>query len=171
MRLQRKTKLNSMFNGITLVESILYLALFAMIFVVIIQFSLSVSEGNRIAKDAANFELSTVSLSRHMQNTMKYVESIDDVNTVFENDNGHLYLLENGNTYEYFLQNQQLYYSDNGVVSKISTNENNVSKLNIEKVQLSDGTVAGVRVTIRVESLNDSDRNSEFTTTLLLRSY
>jgi len=101
-------------EGLTLVEMILYLALFAIIFLAVMQFVLAIAENNRVAMARTRVETSQIFVLEHIRESFDTVDSIDEIGSVFESDSGVLQLSLMGNIRQYSLSNGRIMYESGG---------------------------------------------------------
>jgi|GEM_PF-6244738 len=89
-------------NAFTLIEVLLYLALFGIIFLTIIRFTLNIEKSYRDANtNLTNTDNSTY-LYYHLNATLNKAVAVDEVNSVFDLPNGTLKLnLSNGESATY----------------------------------------------------------------------
>ncbi|KXK27430.1 MAG: hypothetical protein TR69_WS6001000306 [candidate division WS6 bacterium OLB20] len=133
-------------RAITLIETLVYLAVFGVMFTVVIAFMLSVSESNRRSLVQNEVERSVLFLFNHMEDTFNRASAINAGTSVFDNNNGVLHLTAGTDDYIYRLDSQRIEFSEEGVDNFISSGELRVTQLRFEPVELSDGSLVGIRV-------------------------
>ena len=102
-------------KGITLVETLVYLALFGIIFTVMVEFSISIAQSNRSAELRQHLDRAKTFIIEHIDNSFLDTNSIDLNNSVFNNDQGKV-RLNNLGYFEYYLENGVLKFNNTGTV-------------------------------------------------------
>lgn len=156
-------------KALTLIEVILYLALFGMFFIVVIRFTLSTSEYNRIATERILLDESSIFVSSHVIDSIEKSTSIDINNSIFSNDSGRLRLITPSGYINYLIVSNRLSIDNNGTSSFLIAPRVGISKFFVEPIYKKDLiTVNGVRVTIRIYDVNDPNNFSEFSLSKIL---
>lgn len=155
------------FKALTLVEVVTYLAIFAFIFISIIEFVISVKQTNDTALDRSNIERALIFVMSHINDSFDQSNTIVVNESVFNSDNGILRLNSPTLILEYTLSNGQVRFRDNGVYYGVSDPEINVDKLYFEQVLNRSDEIVGVRVTIKMRGDHQLER--ELTSVFLLR--
>ena len=155
------------FKGLTLVEVVTYLAIFAFIFISIIEFVISVKQTNDTALDRSNIERAMVFVMNHLNDSFDQSNTIVVNESVFNSDNGILRLNSPTLILEYSLSNGQIRFRDNGVYYGVSDPELRVDRLFFEQVYNRSNQIVGVRVTIKMSG--DRELERELTSVFLLR--
>lgn len=154
-------------KGFTLIESLVYIAIFAVVFTVIVQFSLNLRENNQVAGLRKELGDLIITVDSSMNESFSESGSIDEVGSVFNNDNGVISLnLIDGSNVKYSLNSGKIQIERNGVVNYLTTADFNCTKLYAE--QILDPDLAGVRLTVKCTSIKRPQVQSEFTTNYLL---
>lgn len=133
-------------NGATLVEVLVYLALFAMVFTVFIRLFWFVSESNRRAAYRTELDRNAIFISEHLEYMVDNSEQIDDSLSIFNADEGKLVLMRAGVTREYILANGVLYYQEDGSAVQLSSERYVVDRFNLTKIGSIGESPLGVRV-------------------------
>ena len=84
-------------KGMSLIETIIYLALFGLIFATITQFSLSIAEANRNAEYKNAIEKNIIFIDEVISKSFEQSDAIDVNNSFFEQTNGKLKLTNSAN--------------------------------------------------------------------------
>lgn len=150
-------------KAITLVEQLLYLGLFGLIFVVIIEFSIDVTNNNIAARYRNHLERSNVFVYEHFEDSFFKASTIDINNSTFVNNNGKIRLLNSAIYYEYRIQNGRLIFSNNGVENYITPPDIVLDKLYFTQVYAPDDSLIGSKVEIifRNSKQNNITKNFE----------
>jgi hypothetical protein len=154
-------------KGLTLVETMIYLALFALIFFVVMNFVMAVAENNRIATARGRIETSLIFLLEHLQENFDVVDSINGTGSVFENDAGVLQLTLSSTTMQYSLSNGRVMYDYSGVSVPLTPPDVQVNKFYLEQVLNTESALSGVRFTI-VITTEENDATETIETAFVL---
>lgn len=148
MRIRSKFK-----KGFTLVETILYIALFGIIFLTIIQFSFTIADYNRDTGTRIDIEKALVFIDEHMANTFRNAKSVNVTGSTFNSNNGILTLDMSANTSDYKISAQKLIYENNGSSFNLTSGVLNINQFYIEQVKSTkDSSVIGIRLTLKISS-------------------
>lgn len=146
----RRKKQIKRVEGFTLVETILYLALFAIIFFTVMQFVLAIAENNRKAMARTRVETSLLFLLEHIEESFDNVDSISEAGSVFGNDFGVLQLSHFGIVRQYSVSSGRIMYNTGGVSVPVTPPDVIVTAFYLEKVGNEEGILSGVRITIEI---------------------
>ena len=138
-------------KGITLMETLVYLALFGVIFTAMVQFSISVAQSTHSAELRQHIERAKVFVLQHVDDSFGKANSIDLLNTVLDNDNGKVRLLNSGGFYEYSLSSGTLHFNHNDTISDLTNSKVNVDRFYLQAVEVKTDTV-GIRMTLQLSS-------------------
>ena len=139
-------------NGMTLIETVLYLALFALIFISVMQFSLAVAESNRAAVSRNKVEHTLIFVTEHLGLRFEEAQSINEGLTLLETNGGVLCLTSNGEDVTYSVSNGILQFSESGVVSALSNSSVVVESFYLEEVLDNVDQLVGIRLTLEIAS-------------------
>jgi hypothetical protein len=155
------------------VESVVYLGLFAIIFLVVMQYFFSISAQNEYAESSIETEKSVIFLSDHISNTFGEIHSIDASSSQFNLDDGLLVLFTDDTlttTVSYEIESDRIRFTDEASQqSYISDRNNEVTQFLIEQILNSEDELVGVRVTTVFDSKNINYQR-EFTTSYIIES-
>lgn len=159
----------STLKALTLIEVVTYLALFAFIFVTIIQFVITVKQTNDHALARSNIERAVIFVLNHFNSSFSTTNFIIESDSSFNIDNGVLKLEAVDKQFFYSLDQAQIIFRDNGENHVITDSMYSVTKLYFEKILNNDLVPVGVRVTINIEDNKNNSISKEITTSYLLR--
>jgi type II secretory pathway pseudopilin PulG len=143
------------FRAITLIETILYLALFGLIFTSIFQFVFNIQDGNQQALTLEILEKNRIFLSQHFKDSFTNSLQIDTNQSTFNDDNGVI-RLNNGPEYKiYALDNGRLQYSESGTVNYVTPSDTNILSFYLTPLQHVDGTVVAVDINLVIETVGE----------------
>ncbi len=144
-------------KGITLLEMLIYLGLFTIIFTTIVTFVLTVAQANQLANRRKGIEKTLIFVNEHLADSFTKVNSVDTANSTFLNNTGVLRLLPSTGYLEYKVVNGKLNFTNaSGISNDITTNEFTVNKFYLEEVKNTAGTTVGVKLTFQITSVNNN---------------
>ncbi len=153
-------------RGVTLVEMLVYLALFGLIFLSIIEFALTISEGNRVAGRRMEIEKTVIFATQHLEDTFGKAVSIDEVNSTFDSAAGKLRLNLDAGYAEYNIASGRLNFDNSGETNFLSSSDYVIDQFYLERILRRNGTLQGVRLTLQISSVKDVS-----VTTTVITSY
>ena len=148
-------------KALSLVETVIYLALFGIVFTGIIDFSINVSQNFQAAEGLTQTEKTKIFIFEHFQDSFNSSLTIDTVNSIFNNDSGKLRITNKTGYLEYSILNNDLLFSVNGSANSSLTNSRvDVTRFFLEEVKVKNVTY-GVRITMAVNfvKLNKTDNS------------
>lgn len=149
-------------KGMTLIEVLLYLAIFGMFFVVIINFFFFVQDNNQLSGEALKIDRAVILLSQHFEDSFDRTTSVGGA-TVYNNNSGALYLVGSPNL-NYTLLNSKLQFNDGTTTKQITRDDLVVTKFLLEQIRdNSDTIIIGVEITVNIRSRSDDSISNEFT--------
>lgn len=141
-------------KAVSLIEVIVYLALFGMIFITIIQFFLAMQQFNERTSLRNGIQFETVFVSSHFDLSAESADSIIVAESIFESSNGVITLeTPAGTDIEYSLIDGRIQVDRNGVANFITSNRVEVTNLRFEEVLTPFDTNIGFRL---IMDLNNS---------------
>jgi type II secretory pathway pseudopilin PulG len=140
-------------KGLTLLETMLYIGLFSIIIIIVLNFMLSTQEATLRTQRRANLYQTSTFIMEHISDTVGKAESIDIGNSIFSDSNGKLTIVIQGETKEYTFEDSKLYY-DGILLSPASVIVRNFYLYPIYK---GADKVIGVKIISEITSLGDSD--------------
>lgn len=159
-------------KGITLIEVVIYLAVFSIFFIGMINFFYSLSENNRISGENLKVDRATIFTSQHLEDIFKKGSSIDEGESIFDSDSGKLTVELKGGEYAYYPTDEVVYNVVDGVLlangTPITRSDLDVSKFLLEKIKDNSDNLIGVRITIKVSSKLRDKVSQEFSNNYLL---
>jgi hypothetical protein len=135
-------------TAFTLIETVLYLALFNVIFLSVIGFTISMTESNRKAEYANAIEKNAIFISEHVQQTFSKANAIDAPNTTYLDSNGKIRLQVLGGFKEYSLLNGVVVVGNGTTITPISDSLVTITSFFVEPVTTSTGLQTGAKITI-----------------------
>jgi len=165
----RKLKKRRALPGLSIVEVLVYLALFGLIFYSVVVFMISIKDSNRMALDRTDMEKTALYLMNHMNSSFNIANSITaDANTVYNSDNGKIKLILPTKYAQYSLTGSALHFNDNGTDYNITNPDYTISKFYLEQVFNNDNVLVGVRLTMTIVSAKTPQITKTINTSFIL---
>lgn len=158
-------------KGITLVETLVYLVLFGLIFTSIMQYIFTVGDNNQKADFRKELEKETILINQHINDTFLQGTYIEAANTAFINNNGKIRVVNAiGQTIDYYLNNNRLIVNRNGITSYLTGQDFYVNKFYIEQIQKTgSSTVTGAKITFEIWAIKMTSAKNSFTSSFSLK--
>jgi len=166
--LNLKTYAQKKIISITLVETIVYLALFAIVFGVVVQFSFSVSEANTNALIDSEVEKSLLFIHSHFKTTLTNKIVLNETESIFESNNSKLVFTLNGNLITYDLVDGRIRITREGLSNFINNPFNNATSFNVERVFDKNMITTGLRISATLRSNSNPNISRKFTNLYLI---
>lgn len=168
-----KTKKMCNKKGISLLETIIYMAITTMVLVFVVNmmmFTSTTFKNFKISRDIKNS--ASLSVGR-MVNEIRKAKSIDDVLSLFNNPNGKLSLnMVNGDKTTFFLDFGILKIENNGLIEgNLSSDDTFISNLVFKKINNTKGQAVKIEITIKDKENNFTKSENFYMTTVLQGSY
>lgn len=157
--------MKSKLKGITLIETILYVGVLSIILFIIFSFMLSTREATVRTEQRSDVYSTSEFITQHLDYIFTNVQDIDELKSVFENDNGILYV-DTGTGEHYYKREEDRLVFDG---TPISPSKTPVQKFFLEPVQNKKGETIGVRITFKVVALRREEVMNEITTLYTIR--
>lgn len=150
-------KSKSKLRAFTLTELLVYLAIFGILFASMMQFLFYVERSSNKAYYRSEMDKFALFLDERLKEDLQTADSIDTVNSTFDDDAGVL-VLSVGAANETFTVTNGTLTVDRGVGNSILTAPSyNVDRFYVERVNDNIGDVKGVRITIELSSRIEQD--------------
>jgi len=143
-------------KGFTLLETILYIGLFSAVLFIVVSFMLSTQEANMRTQRSENIYQTSQFVTEHINYTFRKAETINEANSVFEDDDGKLSLVINGEVKTYEIESQKLMYD----TIQISSSEILVENFYLTPIY-KDLKIIGVKINISLRDKKDSNLTEE----------
>jgi len=156
-------------KAITIVETLIYLVLFGVIFIAIIEFFITMRDNNKSAIEKVNLEKVTIFLTNHLSDSFKNSLSIDELNSDFEINSGNIRVIKTGKYIEYSLVNDVLTFSDNGTNKVILDPDYKVTRFYLERILNDKNILQGIRMELTVTSIKNSKNTKTIQTSYILK--
>ncbi len=160
--------MNKRIPAITLVETIIYLAIFGVVFGSILQFMITVNEQNYRAEFKTNLGKSVLHMTEHFNDSIDLATDIEIASSTFASDNGVLRLNYSGGTMRYSLNGGRLYFERNAEVFFLTPPRFAIDQFFLEEVHDDDANLIGVRMTMHIYSRDDQTAEETIVTSFFL---
>lgn len=147
--------------GMTLIEVLVYLAIFGLFFTVIINFFFFLQDNNERSGETLKIDRAVIFLTQHFDDSFEKATSASG-STVYNNTNGELYLLGSTNV-NYKLVTSKIQFNDGVIDKQLTRGDLQVTKFLLEEIKDNSDTVIGVEITVGIRSIADSSVSKEFT--------
>lgn len=136
-------------KAFTLFEALIYMALFGLVFIGMLEFALSMSIFNRDAESAIAIQKTLVFMNEHISESFTNGQSINTTQSVFNNNSGKLVLNRAGGTYTYDISGGRARFNDGAGNVFLSPIDVQISTLRFEEIKVGAlNTTIGVKVSI-----------------------
>ncbi len=140
-------------KGMTLIETLIYVALFGLIFSSMIGYFMMISESNANSRLKLDVHKNMIFISEHINNSFDTFESIDLTNTTLDNDLGKIRLVKGASTIDYIIEGDRLKVVRDGVGTYVLANKFKAESFRVERVNSSTNAVVGARIKFTFSSL------------------
>jgi type II secretory pathway pseudopilin PulG len=148
MRFLKSTK-----KGFTLLETVVYLAIFGVVFITMVQFSFAMGTFSKRNEENILVERNTIFINEHIDSQFKIIQSIDANNSIFNNASGRLNIVTQNGAVSYYIQNNQLFVAVGGNNYTLSTAGSEVTNFYLERVKsIKTGNLIGARLNMTLRS-------------------
>lgn len=139
-------------KGVTLVETMLYIGLFSIIIIIVLNFMLSTQEATQRTDNRAQLTRSSDFVSQHINYSFNKILSVDKITSVFNNSQGVLSLKFPDGNKQYTLLNSRVYFDN----TPITPTNISVTEFKVEPIYKGTDTIVGIRTEIIFVSNKDS---------------
>ena len=98
-------------KGLTLLETVLYIGLFSIIILIVLNFMLSTQEATLRTQRKASLHQASQFVIQHITDTFNHTESVNTQESVLEEDNGKLVVVYSSENKVYEIQNSRLLFN------------------------------------------------------------
>lgn len=151
------------YKGITLVESIIYLSLFGLVFVAIIQFFVSTIYANKNTRSLQRIENTAIFLNDH------FLEEFQDATNVTIISYSHFEIDVDGVSYDYSIVNDRLIAND-GADTAVTPFFIQIDNPNFSAIRDMSGNTIGLQMTFDLVDRYDSKITRSFDSIFILGS-
>ena len=152
---------NKNIKAFTLVEIIVYMALFAMVFILIIEFTISIKQINSSTNNSTRIDNSALFANQALESTLSTMETVVAGSSAFDSDNGVLnVILKSGQVIEFKIEAGKLKITRGGVSNFITPDGVIVTRFRITPIYTADislTNVIGVKMELAMYVQNNSE--------------
>lgn len=134
-----KKKNDHDYKAITLMESTIYLGMFALLFVTMMQFFFTIGSANQRSSGTVNLQRFKIFLTQHLEDTIRNSDGFDETNSTTEQDISTLRFFYGAGYKEYYVSNGTLYITNGTNAYPVTSPSVNVSKFRADVIQDSGG--------------------------------
>jgi hypothetical protein len=156
-------------KAITAVESVIYLALFGLIFIAVMEFVITVRGNSQVSLEKVNMEKVIIYINNHISDSFVNSTNIDDLNSVYENDNGKIRIIKATGYKEYSLVGDEFSFNNNGNEIEILDPDYNIEKLRFDKILNNSNELKGIRMELSIVSIKNPNNIRDFHTSFLMK--
>jgi hypothetical protein len=151
-------------KGLTMVEILIYIAIFGLFFSTLVGFLFTVADNNRKAGYRKDIIRNITLTTEHLIDTFKVSTSIDTANSTFNSNNGRISLNSPTNTYIYNISANRIQLDKSGQISYLTESKLKVERFYLEEVRAANGTAIGARMTLELSSVKYPNLKNSVTT-------
>jgi len=135
-------------RAFTLIETILYLALFNVIFFAVITWAITLTQSNRNAEYKNAVEKNAMFLTEHLNDTFKRGLTVDAANSTFNDASGKVRVTFSAGYFEYQRSGSMLRVTDGAATYDLTDRFVQITNFTVSPVMLEDSTIVGVKIRI-----------------------
>lgn len=146
--------MQSRFKAFTLIELVLYLALFSTVILTMVQYFIFVSNKNVDARNRIELSRSVIFLRQHFTQSESEINSFVDGSSTYNSDTGTITFVTNAGNRSYRLLNNNILYNNGSSDIELLASGVTSSKLRFTKITNSANTTIGVHVYVTMTHIN-----------------
>lgn len=143
---------NNRLKGVTLIETMLYIGLFSVIIIIVLNFMLATQEASMRNNRRGNLNQSSEFITQHINYSFDKALSINEINSTFNNDLGVLEFQFSDGYKQYSILNNTLYFDSIPITPPSII----VSSFFLEPIYDNNGSLLAIRTSILLISQDDS---------------
>ncbi len=157
-------------KAITLVESVLYLALFGIFFVIVVQFAFTIGQQNTKSDLDNTLNRGIIFVNEHLNDDFINALSVNSGLSTFGSNSGVLRLNMPASKYaQYSISSSRLQFSDNGTTYYLTPQELTVSQFLLTRINNAAGTAVGTQMTLTMSSNKYPEITDTYSTSYILK--
>lgn len=142
------------YKGITLIESTVYLGIFAMLFLAMMQFYFTIGTSNQRSSAQTTLQKNKIFLSEHTELTIRDSDGLDVANSIIETDSSSVRFHQGDSYVEYYVIDGVLYLDDGNVATRLTPPTVEVERFRADLTQDSDNTLYYLQLQIDLRDKN-----------------
>ena len=155
-------------SGITLFEVLLYVALFGLIFVTILQYATTITQFNRTARERTVLGKQILFVDEHIRDTVARSMQIQESQSIFNANMGTIQLDSGVGIFRYLVSDGRLLFFEDSDAESITDPSCRVTRFYLEPVMNDVDELMGFRLQLTVEMQSDEPETRSFTASYLL---
>jgi type II secretory pathway pseudopilin PulG len=152
-------------KGVTLIETMLYIGLFSVIIIIVLNFMLSTQEATQRTDARSNISNISNFISQHINYSFNKALSVDQGTSIFDSSQGLLALQFPDGNKQYTLSNSRIYFD--GI--PITPSNTSVASFTLHPVYRGLDTIIGVKIDIDILSNKNPSITDTINLLLILR--
>lgn len=141
---------NRKYSGITMMESVIYLGMFALLFLTLMQFYFSIGNSNQRASATLKIQRSEIFLSQHIEDIIRKSDSYNSINSITGVDLSTIRFNYGAGYKEYYVDEGILYLDDGTNIYQISPSDLEIAKFRADVIQDSELSIYRIDLTIEI---------------------
>lgn len=162
--------LKSKRKGVTLIETLVYLALLGFILTTLGGFATFIIKSNSAANDKIDIQKNIIFLNEHFSDIFKSSTAIVPANSIFNSNTGKIQLTATGKTYIYQIVSNKLSVNVNGTENQLINSAYRTDTFNIQQVYDSKNNLVGAKIQIILTSISNDTVQGSLDSMFLLKS-
>lgn len=152
-------------KGITLIETMLYIGLFSVIIIIVLNFMLSTQEATQKTQSRSDVHRVAEFVSQHINHSFNKTLSVNPLTSIFDSSQGVLDLQFTEGSKQYTISNSRLYFD--GI--PITPTNVTINSFTVQPVYKGTDTIIGIKTDIDILSRKDPSVVDSLNLLLLIR--
>lgn len=140
-------------KAFTLIETILYLALFNVIFFAVITWAIALGQSNKIAEYKNALEKNSILVTEHLSDTFKKGVTVDPVNSIFDNADGKVRVTFTSGFLEYSRVGNVFTVTDGTTSYGLTDKFVNVTNFTVSPIIIPPSEIVGARISMTISGV------------------
>lgn len=155
-------------KAITLVETLVYIAIFSMFMLVIMQFLISTQINQDKIYKELELEMNRIFLTNHLEDELRYNFNFDKNNSTLDENDSYAVFLNNQETLIYRIENGDFILEKGSDITKLTNNKATIESFHLETINTAEGEIAAIKINIGLEHKDNSRVTNNFSTLIKL---
>lgn len=158
-------------KGFTLIETLIYLALFMLVIIAIIDSISAISNSYKNVKELRAIESSAMTSLDRMVSEIRNAISVDTANTTFNSSPGQLTLVNGTSTKKFYVSNNRLMINEDGLIGPLTGSDIKVTSLIFRSIATTTASAVKIELSLRNVASSTSLTENFYMTATLRGSY
>lgn len=158
-------------KGFTLIETLVYLGLFVMLIIFIIDSILAVSTSYKNVKELRAIESSVMISMDRMISEIRNAVSIDSANSTFNSNPGQLSLINGTSSKRFYVSNNRIMINEDGLVGPLTGSDISIVSLVFRSIATTTASAVKIELSLRNVASSTSLTENFYMTATLRGSY